>query len=97
MPGMASCRVLLLGLLLSIAGLLSVLLLVNSIDFVQDANHMASGGSTIRAHVVHVTEDWQPGNTTNEPMAVLPPFEPICFVIHEERVKVRARVRPAVH
>lgn len=94
---MASCRVLLVGLLLSVAGLLSVLLLINSIDFVQYAIQMASGGSSIRAQVVHVAEDWQLGNTTNKPMAVLPPFEPTCFVIHEERVKVRARVKPAVH
>lgn len=28
------------------------------------------------------------GPKTDAPMAVLPPFEPTCFVIHEERVKV---------
>lgn len=79
------------------AGLLSVLLLVNFLNFVQDALQMASGGGSIRAQVLPVAGDWQLGNTTTEPMAVLPPFEPTCFVIHEERVKVRARVKPAIH
>jgi hypothetical protein len=49
--------------------------------------------SSLPAPATHLPAGMPPAlsnnSTTDAPMGLLPPFEPTCFVIHEERVKVR--------
>lgn len=75
--------------------LCSVLLLLSFSEVVLDA----SGSSSISAPAVPVATaiagNWLLGNTQNSTMAVLPTFEPTCFPKHQERVKVRARLKKA--